>query len=83
MRWILKSTTTIHYSVALNIFFLRNPHSINLSDVISMLYLQLSHGILLGVVGTDVALRELMRLAPRYKVNCDNYVVFFVMLIHF
>uniref|UniRef100_A0A671W5D9 Calcium voltage-gated channel auxiliary subunit alpha2delta 4 n=1 Tax=Sparus aurata TaxID=8175 RepID=A0A671W5D9_SPAAU len=27
----------------------------------------LSHGILLGVVGTDVALRELMRLAPRYK----------------
>uniref|UniRef100_A0A3B4TL82 Calcium voltage-gated channel auxiliary subunit alpha2delta 4 n=1 Tax=Seriola dumerili TaxID=41447 RepID=A0A3B4TL82_SERDU len=29
----------------------------------------LSHGILLGVVGTDVALRELMRLAPRYKVN--------------
>lgn len=31
--------------------------------------LQLSHGILLGVVGTDVALRELMKLAPRYKVN--------------
>lgn len=30
---------------------------------------QLSHGILLGVVGTDVALRELMRLAPRYKVK--------------
>uniref|UniRef100_A0A3P8VIG2 Calcium voltage-gated channel auxiliary subunit alpha2delta 4 n=1 Tax=Cynoglossus semilaevis TaxID=244447 RepID=A0A3P8VIG2_CYNSE len=28
----------------------------------------LSHGILLGVVGTDVAVRELMRLAPRYKV---------------
>uniref|UniRef100_A0A8C5CWK1 Calcium voltage-gated channel auxiliary subunit alpha2delta 4 n=1 Tax=Gadus morhua TaxID=8049 RepID=A0A8C5CWK1_GADMO len=28
----------------------------------------LSHGILLGVVGTDVALRELIRLAPRYKV---------------
>uniref|UniRef100_A0A3B5M9T9 Calcium voltage-gated channel auxiliary subunit alpha2delta 4 n=1 Tax=Xiphophorus couchianus TaxID=32473 RepID=A0A3B5M9T9_9TELE len=27
----------------------------------------LSHGILLGVVGTDVALRELMKLAPRYK----------------
>uniref|UniRef100_A0A669CQH4 Calcium voltage-gated channel auxiliary subunit alpha2delta 4 n=1 Tax=Oreochromis niloticus TaxID=8128 RepID=A0A669CQH4_ORENI len=27
----------------------------------------LSHGILLGVVGTDVALRELMRLATRYK----------------
>uniref|UniRef100_A0AAQ4QQ12 Calcium voltage-gated channel auxiliary subunit alpha2delta 4 n=1 Tax=Gasterosteus aculeatus aculeatus TaxID=481459 RepID=A0AAQ4QQ12_GASAC len=27
----------------------------------------LSHGILLGVVGTDVALKELMRLAPRYK----------------
>uniref|UniRef100_A0A8C4NRP8 Calcium voltage-gated channel auxiliary subunit alpha2delta 4 n=1 Tax=Dicentrarchus labrax TaxID=13489 RepID=A0A8C4NRP8_DICLA len=27
----------------------------------------LSHGILLGVVGTDVPLRELMRLAPRYK----------------
>uniref|UniRef100_A0A8C1K3E8 Calcium voltage-gated channel auxiliary subunit alpha2delta 4 n=1 Tax=Cyprinus carpio TaxID=7962 RepID=A0A8C1K3E8_CYPCA len=28
----------------------------------------LSHGILLGVVGTDVPLKELMRLAPRYKV---------------
>uniref|UniRef100_A0A3B4GVJ8 Voltage-dependent calcium channel subunit alpha-2/delta-4-like n=1 Tax=Pundamilia nyererei TaxID=303518 RepID=A0A3B4GVJ8_9CICH len=27
----------------------------------------LSHGILLGVVGTDVALRELMRVATRYK----------------
>uniref|UniRef100_A0A8C1S437 Calcium voltage-gated channel auxiliary subunit alpha2delta 4 n=1 Tax=Cyprinus carpio TaxID=7962 RepID=A0A8C1S437_CYPCA len=27
----------------------------------------LSHGILLGVVGTDVPLKELMRLAPRYK----------------
>uniref|UniRef100_A0A8C6US31 Calcium channel, voltage-dependent, alpha 2/delta subunit 4a n=1 Tax=Neogobius melanostomus TaxID=47308 RepID=A0A8C6US31_9GOBI len=27
----------------------------------------LSHGILLGVVGTDVALKELMRLALRYK----------------
>uniref|UniRef100_H9HA13 Calcium voltage-gated channel auxiliary subunit alpha2delta 4 n=1 Tax=Nomascus leucogenys TaxID=61853 RepID=H9HA13_NOMLE len=26
-----------------------------------------SHGILLGVVGSDVALRELMKLAPRYK----------------
>ncbi|RXN17826.1 voltage-dependent calcium channel subunit alpha-2 delta-4 [Labeo rohita] len=27
----------------------------------------LSHGILLGVVGTDVPLKELMKLAPRYK----------------
>ncbi|KAG8509071.1 Voltage-dependent calcium channel subunit alpha-2/delta-4, partial [Galemys pyrenaicus] len=26
-----------------------------------------SHGILLGVVGSDVTLRELMKLAPRYK----------------
>lgn len=30
---------------------------------------QRSHGILLGVVGSDVALRELMKLAPRYKVS--------------
>ncbi|KTF95970.1 hypothetical protein cypCar_00025510 [Cyprinus carpio] len=29
----------------------------------------LSHGILLGVVGTDVPLKELMRLAPRYKLR--------------
>lgn len=35
----------------------------------------MSHGILLGVVGTDVALRELMRLAPRYKVNHPQYVL--------
>lgn len=33
----------------------------------------LSHGILLGVVGTDVALRELMRLAPRYKLGIHGY----------
>lgn len=38
-------------------------------------FLQLSHGILLGVVGTDVALRELMRLAPRYKVTSTKYTV--------
>uniref|UniRef100_A0A4W2GUI1 Calcium voltage-gated channel auxiliary subunit alpha2delta 4 n=1 Tax=Bos indicus x Bos taurus TaxID=30522 RepID=A0A4W2GUI1_BOBOX len=31
-----------------------------------------SHGILLGVVGSDVALRELMKLAPRYKVSLDQ-----------
>lgn len=29
----------------------------------------LSHGILLGVVGTDVPLVEVMMLAPRYKVQ--------------
>lgn len=28
-----------------------------------------SHGILLGVVGSDVPLRELLKLAPRYKVR--------------
>ncbi|XP_072769376.1 voltage-dependent calcium channel subunit alpha-2/delta-4 isoform X3 [Nerophis lumbriciformis] len=33
----------------------------------------LTHGILLGVVGTDVALRELMRLAPRYKLGVHGY----------
>ncbi|XP_053720186.1 voltage-dependent calcium channel subunit alpha-2/delta-4 isoform X1 [Synchiropus splendidus] len=33
----------------------------------------LSHGILLGVVGTDVALRELMRLAPRYQLGVHGY----------
>ncbi|XP_067437653.1 voltage-dependent calcium channel subunit alpha-2/delta-4 [Thunnus thynnus] len=33
----------------------------------------LSHGILLGVVGTDVALRELMKLAPRYKLGIHGY----------
>ncbi|KAF7652627.1 hypothetical protein LDENG_00094100 [Lucifuga dentata] len=33
----------------------------------------LSHGSLLGVVGTDVALRELMRLAPRYKLGVHGY----------
>ncbi|CAI5636014.1 unnamed protein product [Oreochromis niloticus] len=33
----------------------------------------LSHGILLGVVGTDVALRELMRLATRYKLGVHGY----------
>ncbi|XP_072311306.1 voltage-dependent calcium channel subunit alpha-2/delta-4 isoform X2 [Eucyclogobius newberryi] len=33
----------------------------------------LSHGILLGVVGTDVALKELMRLALRYKLGIHGY----------
>ncbi|XP_057712110.1 voltage-dependent calcium channel subunit alpha-2/delta-4 isoform X3 [Corythoichthys intestinalis] len=33
----------------------------------------LSHGILLGVVGTDVALKELMRLAQRYKLGVHGY----------
>ncbi|XP_052364797.1 voltage-dependent calcium channel subunit alpha-2/delta-4-like [Oncorhynchus keta] len=33
----------------------------------------LSHGILLGVVGTDVPLRELMRLVPRYKLGVHGY----------
>uniref|UniRef100_A0AAX7UTD1 VWFA domain-containing protein n=1 Tax=Astatotilapia calliptera TaxID=8154 RepID=A0AAX7UTD1_ASTCA len=33
----------------------------------------LSHGILLGVVGTDVALRELMRVATRYKLGVHGY----------
>ncbi|KAM5333274.1 voltage-dependent calcium channel subunit alpha-2/delta-4 isoform 8-T9 [Glossophaga mutica] len=32
-----------------------------------------SHGILLGVVGSDVALRELMKLAPRYKLGIHGY----------
>ncbi|KAI2665354.1 Voltage-dependent calcium channel subunit alpha-2/delta-4 [Labeo rohita] len=33
----------------------------------------LSHGILLGVVGTDVPLKELMKLAPRYKLGVHGY----------
>ncbi|XP_060047483.1 voltage-dependent calcium channel subunit alpha-2/delta-4 [Erinaceus europaeus] len=32
-----------------------------------------THGILLGVVGSDVALRELMKLAPRYKLGVHGY----------
>ncbi|XP_008151608.2 voltage-dependent calcium channel subunit alpha-2/delta-4 [Eptesicus fuscus] len=32
-----------------------------------------SHGILLGVAGSDVALRELMKLAPRYKLGVHGY----------
>ncbi|XP_058415112.1 voltage-dependent calcium channel subunit alpha-2/delta-4 [Diceros bicornis minor] len=32
-----------------------------------------SHGILLGVVGSDVALRELMKLAPQYKLGVHGY----------
>ncbi|KAK2493123.1 hypothetical protein MC885_006899 [Smutsia gigantea] len=32
-----------------------------------------SHGILLGVAGSDVTLRELMKLAPRYKLGVHGY----------
>ncbi|XP_036353208.2 voltage-dependent calcium channel subunit alpha-2/delta-4 [Ochotona princeps] len=32
-----------------------------------------SHGILLGVVGSDVTLRELMKLAPRYRLGVHGY----------
>ncbi|XP_062856817.1 voltage-dependent calcium channel subunit alpha-2/delta-4 [Trichomycterus rosablanca] len=33
----------------------------------------LSHGILLGVVGTDVPLLEVMMMAPRYKLGAHGY----------
>ncbi|KAM9470360.1 voltage-dependent calcium channel subunit alpha-2/delta-4 isoform 1-T1 [Clarias gariepinus] len=33
----------------------------------------LSHGILLGVVGTDIPLVEVMMLAPRYKLGAHGY----------
>ncbi|TRY83446.1 hypothetical protein DNTS_016199, partial [Danionella cerebrum] len=33
----------------------------------------LSHGILLGVVGTDIPLLEVMKLAPRYKLGAHGY----------
>uniref|UniRef100_A0A8C4Z3A6 VWFA domain-containing protein n=1 Tax=Gadus morhua TaxID=8049 RepID=A0A8C4Z3A6_GADMO len=33
----------------------------------------LSHGILLGVVGTDIPLLELMKLAPRYMLGVHGY----------
>uniref|UniRef100_A0A8D0GVE2 Calcium voltage-gated channel auxiliary subunit alpha2delta 4 n=1 Tax=Sphenodon punctatus TaxID=8508 RepID=A0A8D0GVE2_SPHPU len=32
-----------------------------------------SHGILLGVIGSDVPLRELLKLAPRYKLGVHGY----------
>nr|XP_058138314.1 voltage-dependent calcium channel subunit alpha-2/delta-4 [Dasypus novemcinctus] len=32
-----------------------------------------SHGLLLGVVGSDVTLRELMKLVPRYKLGVHGY----------
>ncbi|XP_061407914.1 voltage-dependent calcium channel subunit alpha-2/delta-3-like [Lethenteron reissneri] len=32
-----------------------------------------SHGILLGVVGTDVPLKELLKMAPRYKLGVHGY----------
>uniref|UniRef100_A0A8C2ZDR2 Calcium voltage-gated channel auxiliary subunit alpha2delta 4 n=1 Tax=Cyclopterus lumpus TaxID=8103 RepID=A0A8C2ZDR2_CYCLU len=44
-----------------------------MDSVVSLLLPCLSHGILLGVVGTDVALKELMRLAPRYKLGVHGY----------
>uniref|UniRef100_A0A3B4ZRZ6 Calcium voltage-gated channel auxiliary subunit alpha2delta 4 n=1 Tax=Stegastes partitus TaxID=144197 RepID=A0A3B4ZRZ6_9TELE len=34
---------------------------------------QLSHGILLGVVGSDIPLMEVMKLAPRYMLGAHGY----------
>uniref|UniRef100_A0A8B9GM14 Calcium voltage-gated channel auxiliary subunit alpha2delta 4 n=1 Tax=Amazona collaria TaxID=241587 RepID=A0A8B9GM14_9PSIT len=39
----------------------------------SPLFFKRSHGILLGVVGSDVPLRELLKLAPRYKLGVHGY----------
>lgn len=40
------------------------------------LSLQLSHGILLGVVGSDIPLLEVMKLAPRYMVSSGLFKSF-------
>lgn len=43
--------------------------------------LQLSHGILLGVVGSDIPLMEVMKLAPRYMVSSGRFTLFLLYFI--
>uniref|UniRef100_A0A3P8TAX1 Calcium voltage-gated channel auxiliary subunit alpha2delta 4 n=1 Tax=Amphiprion percula TaxID=161767 RepID=A0A3P8TAX1_AMPPE len=38
-----------------------------------LLHFHLSHGILLGVVGSDIPLMEVMKLAPRYMLGAHGY----------
>uniref|UniRef100_A0A665T7L8 Calcium channel, voltage-dependent, alpha 2/delta subunit 4b n=1 Tax=Echeneis naucrates TaxID=173247 RepID=A0A665T7L8_ECHNA len=45
----------------------------SLKEVDPVRCLQLSHGILLGVVGSDIPLMEVMKLAPRYMLGAHGY----------
>uniref|UniRef100_A0A673J1T9 Calcium channel, voltage-dependent, alpha 2/delta subunit 4b n=1 Tax=Sinocyclocheilus rhinocerous TaxID=307959 RepID=A0A673J1T9_9TELE len=61
-----------------SVLFKSNAHSLLLMTSVAMPVFSkkketLSHGILLGVVGTDVPLLEVMKLAPRYKLGAHGY----------
>uniref|UniRef100_A0A8C1JKW2 Calcium channel, voltage-dependent, alpha 2/delta subunit 4b n=1 Tax=Cyprinus carpio TaxID=7962 RepID=A0A8C1JKW2_CYPCA len=61
-----------------SVLFKNKAHSLLLMTSVAMPVFSkkketLSHGILLGVVGTDVPLLEVMKLAPRYKLGAHGY----------
>ncbi|XP_016330697.1 voltage-dependent calcium channel subunit alpha-2/delta-4-like isoform X2 [Sinocyclocheilus anshuiensis] len=61
-----------------SVLFKSKAHSLLLMTSVAMPVFSkkketLSHGILLGVVGTDVPLLEVMKLAPRYKLGAHGY----------
>uniref|UniRef100_A0A672NT59 Voltage-dependent calcium channel subunit alpha-2/delta-4-like n=1 Tax=Sinocyclocheilus grahami TaxID=75366 RepID=A0A672NT59_SINGR len=61
-----------------SVLFKSKAHSLLLMTSVAMPVFSkkketLSHGILLGVVGTDIPLLEVMKLAPRYKLGAHGY----------
>lgn len=85
-------------SVCQSVFFFLSVHlivcvilieSVSLSVIESCLFLlsvQKNQGILLGVVGTDIPLQELMKIIPKHMVQClitqSDDALSFTVLIH-
>nr|XP_040018762.1 voltage-dependent calcium channel subunit alpha-2/delta-4 isoform X3 [Gasterosteus aculeatus aculeatus] len=69
MDSVLPSTKELFYTKAQSLLLMTSVAM----PVFSKKKETLSHGILLGVVGTDVPLMEVMKLAPRYMLGAHGY----------
>ncbi|XP_034442819.1 voltage-dependent calcium channel subunit alpha-2/delta-4 isoform X1 [Hippoglossus hippoglossus] len=69
MDTVLPSTKELFYTKAQSLLLMTSVAM----PVFSKKKETLSHGILLGVVGTDIPLMEVMKLAPRYMLGAHGY----------